>query len=109
MEGMARPGCRAVSVAVVVAAAAPALRPPFSDVAADAGVLLDAPKEGGHVFADFDGDGRLDLLLNGVERSWLLYQAADGFTDVTATHAAPLATTVTERSSVATDLDNDGY
>ncbi len=69
-------------------------------------------KDGGAVWADFDNDGDLDLLVNTrnhTPRSVLLQNNNGVFTDVTSARAAGMTNVQCERSAVWGDLNNDGY
>ena len=85
----------------------------FTNVATDLGIATTGAKDAGACWADFNGDGYLDLLVNTDNSSTgsVLYfsDAATSFTDVTSTHAAGLSATVKERSALAGDFNNDGY
>ena len=85
----------------------------FTNVAASLGIATTGAKDAGVCWADFNGDGYLDLLVNTENTSTgsVLYfsNAATSFSDVTSTHAAGLSATVKERSALAGDFNNDGY
>jgi len=81
----------------------------FDDVASAAGVAAPGTLGSGPVFADYDGDGRLDLLVLGIETTSpkLFHNRGDGtFEDVTA--ASGLAVTENSLSASWGDYDRDG-
>ena len=81
----------------------------FEEVGAAAGVALDGPFNVGPIFADYDGDGRLDLLVLGVDgtRPSLLRNRGDGtFQDVTATSGLNVSRDTF--SAAFGDYDRDG-
>lgn len=90
----------------------------FTDVAARAGVLVASPADGsaGAVFADADGDGRLDLFVTGNGRNGhtLFRNQGDGtFIDVTADSGLGLPPVDAEVGSASygsafADWDHDG-
>lgn len=83
----------------------------FSEQAGSWGLDLSGLKDGGHSFADFDGDGDLDLLINTftTTNSRLYENNGNGtFSDVTASKAPDLLLAKRERSAVWGDLNNDG-
>ena len=90
----------------------------FEDRAADAGVALAGSFGSAPLFADFDGDGRLDLLVGGVHGVGtgvpadapvvrLFRNSGDG-TFVEATEASGLSVTRDTFSAAAADFDGDG-
>lgn len=85
----------------------------FTNVASSIGLATAGSKDAGVCWADFNNDGYLDLLVNTESSTTgsILYfsNAGASFTDVTATHAAELSSSVKERSAVAGDFNNDGY
>ena len=85
----------------------------FTNVAASVGLATTGAKDAGACWADFNQDGYLDLVVNTENPSagsrLFFSDAGTSFTDVTATHAADLSSTVKERSAVAGDFNNDGY
>lgn len=82
---------------------------PSDEVGAAVGLDVSGAKDGGAVWADFDNDGDLDLLINTSVDSRLLRHDGSTFTDVTSTLAAGLTLARCERSAVWGDLNNDGY
>jgi enediyne biosynthesis protein E4 len=81
----------------------------FEDVAGAAGVAIDGAIESGALFADFDGDGWLDLFVGGLEDTpnRLFRNAGDG-TFVDATAASGLVMNLDTFSATAGDYDRDG-
>lgn len=83
----------------------------FVDDSAGAGVGNTDIKDGGSVFIDYDHDGDLDIVFNTdvAAGSHLLENDGSGlFTDVTALRAPGFVGQL-ERSTVAVDLNQDGY
>jgi len=82
----------------------------FEEVAQAAGVALTGLRGAGPVFADYDGDGRLDLLVLGVEsnsRPLLFHNRGDGtFEDVTV--ASGIVVNRNSFSASWGDYDRDG-
>jgi large repetitive protein len=85
----------------------------FTNVSSALGLNTSGTKDGGLVWADFNNDGYLDLVLNttdATQRSRVYFSiGATSFTDVTSTHAAGLDDTQKDRSAVAGDFNSDGY
>ncbi len=97
---------------VLLVVGATAARADFTDVATEAGVQLSGIKDGGLTWADFDGDGDLDLLVNMNNQSRLFFSNGDTpptFEDVTMALAPGLMRNAAERAAVAADFDDDGY
>ena len=84
----------------------------FSEQATSWGIDLGGENDGGHSFADFDGDGDLDLLVNtenATQKSRLYRNNGNNtFTDVTSSLAPALLINELERCAVWGDLNNDG-
>lgn len=84
----------------------------FSEQAASWNLDLGGSKDGGHAFADYDGDGDLDVLINTNTGSYdsRLYRnnGNNTYTDVTSSLAPDLLLNVRERSAVWGDVNNDG-
>ena len=83
----------------------------FEEVGAAAGVALDGVRSAGPLFADLDGDGRLDLIVGGVDGTApsVFRNAGDGhFTDVTAASGLTLPADRETYSISAADYDRDG-
>ena len=80
----------------------------FEEIAAQAGVAASDRFSTGAVFADVDGDGDLDLLVNALGGPNALYlnDGAGGFTD--ATEAAGLTSSLGSMSMALADIDGDG-
>ncbi len=105
---------RLVGGAAALAIATPAAQAQFTvDDAARAGLDVGGGKDGGFVWADFNNDGHLDVMVNADSESRLYFN--DGnlpdptFTDVTASNAPGLLAIAMERSAVAVDYNRDGY
>jgi len=81
----------------------------FEEVGGAAGVAVDGAIESGALFADFDGDGWLDLFVGGMEDTpnRLFRNAGDG-TFVDATASSGLAMNPDTFSANAGDYDRDG-
>ncbi len=81
----------------------------FEEVGAAAGVAVDGAIESGALFADFDGDGWLDLFVGGMEDTPnLLFRNAGDGTFVDATAASGLVMNLDTFSATAGDYDRDG-
>ena len=66
-------------------------------------------KEGGAVWADFDNDGDLDVLINTSANSRLIRnEGGFSFTDISTTHATGITLVACDRSALWGDLNNDG-
>lgn len=84
----------------------------FTDVAGTVGLDQPGIKDGGLVWADFNGDGFLDVLVNTSGRSHLYFQQPGMdplFQSVTTSHAPGLSRRRGERGAMAADLNNDGF
>ena len=84
----------------------------FSEQAAAWGINIGGSKDGGHSYADYDGDGDLDLLINtyDITLASRLYRnnGNNTYTDVTSTLAPALLVNRRERCAIWGDLNNDG-
>jgi len=102
-------GFRSCGLALALVAVSVPARADFTDVATDAGIVT-VQGTNGVAWADFNGDSRLDFIVNLEMGSQLFYAEDDlTFTDVTSTHAPGLPSTTYFRSLVATDLTHDGW
>lgn len=82
----------------------------FAEVGATAGVDLDGGISSGALFADFDGDGWLDLFVGGIEATPVALFTNDGdgtFTDATASSGLAANRDVFSASAGDYDLDGD--
>lgn len=82
----------------------------FTEVAESAGVAIDGEKGSGPMFADFNGDGHLDLFVGAVDydKYYLFQSNGDGtFTDITASSGL-VFTAGNSVSATAADIDEDG-
>ena len=97
-----------LTVAVALLGSTVASAQTFTDVAGAAGVALGGDKDGGLAFADFDGDGWLDIVVNTNTNLTRVYlNDGDGtFTDVSALTPS-LSGSRNERSAVAADINGD--
>jgi hypothetical protein len=83
----------------------------FEEVGQAAGVALAGVRSSGPLFADLDGDGRLDLFVGGVDGTpvSVFRNAGDGtFTDVTAASGIAIPPGSDTFSATAADYDRDG-
>lgn len=83
----------------------------FEEVGAAAGVALDGVRSAAPLFADLDGDGRLDLVVGGVgDTAPSVFRNAGGghFTDVIAASGLTLPADRETYSISAADYDRDG-
>ncbi len=83
----------------------------FEEVGQAAGVALTGVRSSGPLFADLDGDGRLDLFVGGVDGTpvSVFRNAGDGtFTDVTATSGIDIPPGRDTFGATAGDYDHDG-
>ncbi|MEN1785007.1 MAG: FG-GAP-like repeat-containing protein [Bacteroidota bacterium] len=81
----------------------------FTESAAAYNLNVGGTKDGGHAWADYDLDGDLDLVINTVGRAYLMRNDGGTFTDVTNTLAPDLLNGSLDRTTLFTDLNNDGY
>ncbi len=88
----------------------------FTESATSYNLNISGNKDGGHAWADFDGDGDLDALINinsTSQRNYLMRNNRIGagtpnFTNVQATLAPGMLNRVAERQALWGDLNNDG-
>ncbi len=88
----------------------------FAEVASELGLDLGGNKDGGLSWADFNYDGKLDVIVNtsnSTNDTRIYFQEENGglisFTDVTTTNASGLLDNTNDRSVVTADVNNDGY
>ncbi len=87
----------------------------FVEVASSYSLALPEDKEGGFSWADFNGDGCLDVVVSGkgVTKTRVLYSDCNlpdpAFNDITSPYADYLLDNEAARSVVTGDINNDGF
>ena len=81
----------------------------FTNITAEAGVACEGQPSSGAVFADIDGDGRLDLFVNGIGTGTRLFMNAGNGRFRESTAQAGLRGGTGSMSMALADIDGDGY
>ena len=81
----------------------------FTESAAAYNLNIAGTKDGGHAWADYDGDGDFDVVINTNGRGYLMRNDGGTFSDQTAALAPDMLTGQLERSAIFVDFNNDGY
>lgn len=81
----------------------------FTESAAAYNLAISGTKDGGHAWADYDGDGDFDLVVNTNGRGYLMRNDGGTFSDQTAALAPDMLSGQLERTALFVDFNNDGY
>lgn len=81
----------------------------FTESAAAFNLNIAGTKDGGHAWADYDGDGDYDLVVSTNGRGYLMRNDGGTFSDQTGALAPDFLGGSLERTAIFVDFNNDGY